>query len=331
MSTRTKLLCTKVLCMIVAALLSAACGGRSRGGQFALDGGLDGGGLEGPFCEGVSKVGVGEDRYGPVTVTSTAIVMDCCEGAWLRFHSAAHLGFDVSVEIQAMLGWVAGDYDLGAAPGGLGVRVHQAGVFDGPEQTLEGWLRVDFAGQPYEDPLVLSMCATVTSANDPLDGYQLYAADVPIMAWSWYERFSIVLLEDPLLYTPDVVDIPLDALTLDDSPVVVLANLEYYSQSTHTLHWESWVTDSLRANLPAVPVYGLPFVVMADDEPIYLGSFVTSLSSESFDHPVIVLEDMTDSSATIASGYPAGSPSNPDPRADPRILEVLSEAGKLTP
>lgn len=317
---------TTLLYAIALALLCAGCGGRSFGGQAAADGGL-----EGPFCEGTNKVGVGEDRYGPVTVTSTALVMDCCEGATLRFHSAAHLGFDVSVPIQAWINWVPGDYDLGAAPEGLDVQVHEAGVFDGPEQTLEGWLRVDFVGLPYEGPLVLSLCATVTSPQGPLDGYQLHAADVPIMPWSWYERFSIVLLEDPLLYTPDVVGIPLDALTLDDSPVVALANLDFYSQSTHTLHWESWYSEHLQSLLPEVPVYGLPFVVLADDQPIYLGSFVTSLSSESFDHPVIVLEDLTDSSATIASGYPAGAPPENDPRADPRILQILREAGKLAP
>jgi len=322
---RLATLLAALLVTLLATLLGAGCGGRSFGGTSSADAGLDG-----PFCEGAAKVAVGDARYGPVVVTSTAIVMDCCEGAALRFHSSAHLGFDLGVEIQAYAPWAPDDYDLGASPEGLSVWIHQAGTPIQTEHTLEGWLRVAPTGEPYVDPFVASICVTVTSPSDPLDGYQLFAQDVPIMPWDWYERFSIRLLADPLLSTPDVVDIPLDALVLD-SPIVALANFDFYSQSTHTLHWGAWYTAQLQDYLPEVPVHGLPFVVMADDQRIYLGSLVTRESSVAFDHPVIVLEDLTATSATIAPGYPAATPQTPDPRADPRILQVLSEAGKLGP
>jgi hypothetical protein len=315
-----------LLAVLFTALLCASCGGRSFGGTSSVDAGLDG-----PFCEGAAKVGVGEARYGLVVVTSTAIVMDCCEGASLRFHSSAHLGFDLGVEIQAYAPWALDAYDLEATPGGLTVWIHEAGEPAQTEQALEGWLRVNYMGEPYRSPFLLSLCVTVTTPNDPLDGYQLFVQDVPVMPWDWYDRFSIWLLEDPLLDTPDVVDIPLDALALDDSPLVPLANVDFYSQSTHTLYWGAWYTGQLQDYLPQVPVYGLPFVVMADDQRIYLGAFVSGDSSVAFDHPVIVLDDMTATSATIAPGYPAATPPTPDPRADPRILQVLGEAGKLAP
>ncbi|HOX56649.1 MAG TPA: hypothetical protein P5205_07785 [Candidatus Paceibacterota bacterium] len=75
-------------------------------------------------------------------------------------------------------------------------------------------------------------------------------------------------------------------VTLSPAPVISDADILNYDFSTHTLR----LTQEARARLPRPPVSGTPFVVTAEGEPIYLGVFVTSVSSKSFAVPSVMVD-----------------------------------------
>lgn len=287
-------------------------------------------------CEGPAWAAgpAGEPR--PVVVTSTRLVMDCCDGAVVHFHAAPFLGFDPVVMIRAWGAWPSpGTWDLAAmAPDqALEVRIFPDGDDTQDEQRLKGWLRLEVEGEdPYASPLRLSLCVTSIQGGPEVEGVRLWVPSLPVMPWDWWERFGLHLLADPDLTPAQAAALPLEDLALDEAPRVSLGNLRFYERSTHTLRLEPWYGDQLTALLPEVGVSGLPFVVVVDQAPIYLGAFFTAFSSQTFGQPVIVLGDLEDGEVRIERAYPGpGAAEGTDPRGDPRLIELLEAAGKLAP
>lgn len=70
----------------------------------------------------------------------------------------------------------------------------------------------------------------------------------------------------------------------------------------------------------------LPFVVEADGERIYLGNFVSPISSNLGSGPMVDGMRMRADRFQIEKPY-----QGPDPRWDPRILKVLGETSRLVP
>jgi hypothetical protein len=74
------------------------------------------------------------------------------------------------------------------------------------------------------------------------------------------------------------------------------------------------------------------FVVTVGNKPIYFGRFMAAYFSMSYDGVVILWPPMNSSEGVlqIQLGYPGPDFfEGMDPRADPRILESLRQAGKL--
>jgi hypothetical protein len=84
------------------------------------------------------------------------------------------------------------------------------------------------------------------------------------------------------------------------------------------------IGDSIRSSL-GEPL-GLPFVVVADDVRIYLGTFTSVISSISPAGPNLMTDDITSDELVIQPPW-----RGTDPRNDPRILQVLTETGRLVP
>jgi hypothetical protein len=77
-----------------------------------------------------------------------------------------------------------------------------------------------------------------------------------------------------------------------------------------------------------------PFVLMVSGEPIYAGAFFTAFSSNGFDGPVIMADEVfikrkvrpsARFSFSIQLGYPCSSRNTPDPRSDPRLVEAVQQ------
>lgn len=149
-------------------------------------------------------------------------------------------------------------------------------------------------------------------------------------------RFGLFLpREDVYSGTPDVDERIADYLRgaaadirLASHPIVSDADLVAYDWPTHTLtlarpFWFKISRPSLR---------GLPFVVEAEGEPLYVGAFFSDASSFSCPLPVIRFDErMTNRIVAIERGYPAAFAvrGKDDPRADARLKKVLQALGKL--
>lgn len=290
------------------------------------------GSVPGPFCEGRNKIELDEVLVLSPEITSSQVVMDCCDGAVLHFHEQPRLGQDLVVMIRAMGGWVPGEFELTDE----GVLV-EASVFPAggqpPEDfaTLAGTLSTEWQGNEWDDPILVTLCGRV-DAPGPFEGLRVWVNRLLVAQWGWSDRWGIWLLADSGIDAVEAATLPLDSLELETEPLVPLTAISYYSWSTHSVYWDVWFGPRHVLNaIGEVGVRGVPFVVKADGARIYLGAFFTALSSYAFDHPTIVVDNLLESHFVIEPGYPGGDPMSPDPRADPRIRQTLEEANKLAP
>jgi len=119
----------------------------------------------------------------------------------------------------------------------------------------------------------------------------------------------------------------LAALRLANEPVLSDADILSYDFTDHRM----LVRRGALSRLPKPPVWGAPFVVVADGQRVYLGAFGTMLSSSSTSVPTILVDfaEFTNS-LTIGRAYPApGFATGPDPRSDDRIRLALAGLKKL--
>ena len=283
----------------------------------------------GEFCAPPDKASLDGVVIGQPAVTTSMLVMDCCEGFVARFHTKQSLGTDLSLMVRAFGMLASGDYVVPADGGGPEVTV-SAGDASWPAATAIGSLHLE--APSWDQPTVASFCVTADAPGEPIDGARLFASDVVVAPWSWQNRFEVRLLADPAITAQQASQAPLETLVLAaGEPLIHLMSVAWYEASTHTVQWDSWYTSaSILNQLPPVGVAGLPFVVLADGEPVYLGAFATTLSSFTLSMPVIVVESMQERSFRIEDGYPAGS-LGMDPRDDPRVRKVLEESQKLAP
>jgi len=281
------------------------------------------------FCSGNAKALWQGQYVEPVPVTSGLIVMDCCDGFTVRWHTSDVFGFDAVFAWQSMALLSPGTFDLAVDAGGL-ASVSKAGDYFVDGQYLEGSVTILQPGGP-DAPSHLTVCATVHHPGDPLDGLSLYVPDVPLVSWAQQQDWTVSLLSDPTISAVKASTMPLDSLPLGPS-LVGLWQVAYYDANEYKIVWDTWGSTSMIVNLvPSVGVDGVPFVVSVKGEPIFLGAFMTVFSSMTFEGPTVTVETVKEEELVFEPGYPGGPPPNPDPRNDPRILEVFAESGKLTP
>lgn len=153
--------------------------------------------------------------------------------------------------------------------------------------------------------LGLTACAiaTPTPMKNPTEGFAIYLPAQKITA-------------------NDILKTPLDSIELENKPILSLDDIVAYSLDTHTIALTQAGYEKIKQL--EVPTSGIPFVVCVDRQPIYVGAFWASYSSQSFNGVVIdTLLVERDHSIRIQLGYPE-SPKlfvGQDRRADPRILQ----------
>jgi hypothetical protein len=118
---------------------------------------------------------------------------------------------------------------------------------------------------------------------------------------------------------------------LETTPVISEADILAYDLTNH------WLTLNAEVfkRLPAPPVWGRPFVVVADGERVYLGAFMTPASSIPAPVPSILLwrspsrTNLPPDTLQIDRAYPTPSFGvGPDPRSDERIKRTLAALHK---
>ena len=141
-----------------------------------------------------------------------------------------------------------------------------------------------------------------------------------------YHDFAIFLLANDTLSTLEVKYTSLDSLTLAVQPLVTTADVVTYKWSVH----EVTLTAQGYANYKSVgqkvrSTFGLPFVVVAANEKIYLGTFYPLISS--YIHTDLPLVALTSFEGIRISRAPDSTV--PDKRNDMRIYNALLKANKI--
>ena len=147
------------------------------------------------------------------------------------------------------------------------------------------------------------------------------------------EAFELYLLADDQAHGADIIDIPIDALELAESPLLTTSDLISYDRSTHAIELTDGGFQKVTTLLESgVQVAGIPFVIISGGERLYAGAFWTPLSSQSYDGVVIIDPAFLSESNTIqiTLGYPGVDfYSGADPRDNVRLMRALDAAGVL--
>lgn len=305
---------------------SAGTAGSSGGGT---GGGPDGGILASGYCTGDStKVTyLGQTVSAPATNYQSGLAFDCCMAYGVNLHTSASLGLDLQVEVISSVGVSPGDYEVGTTS--FRVRASVGTSNESAEMATNntsGNVHIGsapLATQPWE----LGLCLEVVDTSSDLLGTRIYVPSVTMMPYyQWNNRFQIYLLHDPSLTALDAAQLALDSLVLATLPLLDLSRIAYVEQATTRigLNPGQKLGDSIHTELGR-PL-GLPFVAVADGVRIYLGTFTSMVSSISPAGPYIMMDEITSDGLVIQPPW-----TGTDPRNDPRILQVLTEAGKLVP
>jgi hypothetical protein len=149
-----------------------------------------------------------------------------------------------------------------------------------------------------------------------------------------YEGFAIYILADSTITATDAAQKLIDSLILVDEPIITDEDLEYYKWSDHNFSLKSDANSKIREiAISRQSVFGIPFVVMAKKERIYLGAFWYAFSSVAPTFPTIDVTNyiLKDYDSTVLKIEKSWIEDQPDMRADSRIYQALQEAGVLIP
>ncbi|MFC1476945.1 hypothetical protein ACFL6L_00595 [candidate division KSB1 bacterium] len=140
--------------------------------------------------------------------------------------------------------------------------------------------------------------------------------------------FGIFLLNDPASGISEADDTPLEKLELHQTPWLSLDNIDKYDLNTHTIYVNDiWLTENDSLLLSKYS-HGSPFVVVAGNERIYLGTFWWFWSSDLCKWPHFYSDPpggITENRIRIFHSQI----SPVDVRLDPRIFRVLARHGKI--
>ncbi|MHB9094615.1 MAG: hypothetical protein ACYC21_08065 [Eubacteriales bacterium] len=135
--------------------------------------------------------------------------------------------------------------------------------------------------------------------------------------------FAIFLVKNKK--TSEAVQTKLEELKLENQPIITDRDLISYKWDEHMIDLQ---LNSKQKITNQIPLDGKPFVVIANNERIYLGALWNPLSSIPTNIPVIVVPPVG-AIYKIDLGYPKIDNKDNDPRNDKRIYNSLKVAGKV--
>jgi hypothetical protein len=310
---------------------TAAGGSVGTGGSHIIVPGDGGAGLS-DYCIGDSnKLSyLGQDSSPAATNFPSGIAMDCCGGLGVNLHTLAQLGFDLDLDITYQAVSIPpGQYAIGSGVGPFrSVSLRHYGPISATSPTFPMSGAVTSGGPNGVTAWDMGLCLEADSASSPSAGIRLYVPHVTMIPYySLHSRFQIFRLADQSITPTQAQAQSLDSLVLAATPLLDLWPIYYVEQSTGNIGTPSAATIASTLSGASVPLSGSPFVVKVDDVPIYLGTLFLRVSSMIPVGPVIVVDTITNDIVPISAPKTGSN----DPRFDPRIVQVLTETGKLVP
>ncbi len=273
------------------------------------------------FCSGASKLSYGGAPPCDVQVTSTPRIMNCCDAAMdLVLHASCFTNkFRIGV-ISYLMPMPSGTFPIDT----VGYDTVQVTVDDGrdsmPDPSVTGEVVWQWDGQDQTKAHV-GLCMQVSAPGDVMDGTRVFVSNA---AYAASTGISLHLLKDKTINAIDAQSEPLDSLELDSTPLLSWYDVEYYDWTNQWVVPNSWMGDVLAPYESLIGTRGLPFVLVANEERIYLGALWTPFSSQLFYGPYIEAGDATPSVLEIKTNS-----GGKDDRFDARILDALVESGKV--
>jgi len=316
-------------------------------GGAMLDGGWgDVGAALADFCVGSqSKVfHLGQTYEAPATSKQTDLYLDCCSAYAARVHTTQAVGMDFEVVLRLQgTGEIAGLLPLpssGRATATLRTKPESKDGGSTAEPTMVG--SANIGGQPFgSDAWTLGACVSVDDPASPFSGTRVYVPAVPVAPSGWASRLRFLSLKDTSIQVSSVEYKDIQTLDLATDPMMDLMDIDFVdlesatcgAHGAPTCNWVGLNLPFLSGTTLASKIPGtapsMPFVVEADGERIYLGVFQSINSAYAPRVARVGFEDIRDDGFPI---YPPPSTSAfTDLRNDPRIVKVLTEAGKLIP
>jgi len=143
--------------------------------------------------------------------------------------------------------------------------------------------------------------------------------------------FAMYLLADTTLNGVQASETSLGNLELADEPIITLNDIKYYNWQEHSFS----LKESAIANLGEIfatrqSVFGIPFVVVAQNSRRYMGAFWFAYSSYAPDFPHVeaielLVKNSDPTEFHIGKGYTVAV----DRRNDELVYQALKNAGKL--
>lgn len=143
------------------------------------------------------------------------------------------------------------------------------------------------------------------------------------------DTIGIYLLQEPKTWFEIRDTWPIQKLA--DKPIVSQADILSYTAKDHTITLTPEAMSRLQGSLTGLST---AFVMMVNQEGIYLGTLVSPLSSHSIPLPSIVPDNLGDTNippntVRIRGGYPGLGKGATDARHDSRLYQALERLGKL--
>ena len=139
-------------------------------------------------------------------------------------------------------------------------------------------------------------------------------------------ELSIFLLKDDTLTTSQAKEKPLSTLIVNDQPVISINDIVSYGWTEHSIELTNEGTEKFKSVESKVKsTFGLPFIVVANNEKIYLGNIYPYYSS--YIHPDIPSIGVAPFMSLKIERAP--DQKIEDKRSDGRIYAALEKRNKL--
>jgi hypothetical protein len=311
---------------------SSSTGGTTFYGGSSSTGGTssDGGDPLTEFCQGDRSKILYQGTLqieAPASSYESNIVMDCCTAWGVNLHSKDALGFDLDVETI----WSAGgSVSPGVFAVGTSMQPMRALVHRSTDSSSSYGVPADgtaelFNALSFQEPFDLGLCLSLYKTETTLWRTLIYVPKVTIGNYLARARFEIFLLNDSAITPSQASAVGLDSLELAPTPILDLRRIAYVSDSTGEVGFNPGqnIGDIVQSQLDGRGM-AVPFIMVADNVRLSLGTFVSNLSSAVYPGPNVTIENIEPDSMVIQfTGTGA------EPLKDSRALKVLRETGKL--
>ena len=277
-------------------------------------------------CSGEPKLGrAGTTVIAPVTAYRMSPAACCIARYGILFHSKDGWGSDIEIAVLQTDSLAPGDHFVADSWLPMRVTASEWRTTPGTPPLTAGTVRTT-AALPSNDLFQLGLSVHLLSSDMTTSSTFFCVPSVSIAPDAWASRLQFFLLDDPAFSVTEAAKLPLDSLVLAKEPLLDLGRIASVTLTSGEIRYlgNGDFGQSIRDRMQSQNLLVMAFVVVADGVHIYLGTFVSPVSSMIGPGPWVGTDRMSADRFRISP-----APGNADVRWDTRILGVLRESSRL--